>query len=355
MPSTWSAVECRLRVLEQIVTDSGVQTASQIEALRDQARIPVGEKSTMNPFEFVLAVLILVFAFTIIRHKMGIPVRSMREMRGEPGDDQENDRLRQQVKQLQEPHQRARADRHRPRVSRRQRRSKRCAIATASKTETRSNESRGTHGGPHRRDRHDRVDRPSEARLGRYRSRRDGFIPQQDSGENAPAARRGRRAQGANQGARADHGREGEQPGQGNRVAPRPLARLGRAGMAGLPALSDMLEEYQLVEAEDRYRLLIDLGRQLEPMPDALKTDATKVRGCSASVWVYPTRERRPAALPRRQQCGDHQGHRRAGADARSRTSPRRRSPRLDVAERARAVRAYPNISAPTARKACPT
>jgi cysteine desulfuration protein SufE len=24
-------------------------------------------------------------------------------------------------------------------------------------------------------------------------------------------------------------------------------------------------------------------------MPEALKTDATKVRGCSASVWVYPT------------------------------------------------------------------
>ena len=58
--------------------------------------------------------------------------------------------------------------------------------------------------------------------------------------------------------------------------------------MAGLPSLSDILEEYQLVEAEDRYRLLIDLGRQLEPMPDALKADATKVRGCSASVWVYP-------------------------------------------------------------------
>jgi cysteine desulfuration protein SufE len=59
--------------------------------------------------------------------------------------------------------------------------------------------------------------------------------------------------------------------------------------MAGLPALSDVLEEYQLVDAEDRYRLLIDLGRQLEPMPEALKTDATKVPGCSASVWVYPT------------------------------------------------------------------
>src|SRR6266404_6726106 len=59
--------------------------------------------------------------------------------------------------------------------------------------------------------------------------------------------------------------------------------------MTGLPPLSEILEEYRLVDAEDRYRLLIDLGRQLEPMPDALKTDATKVRGCAASVWVYPT------------------------------------------------------------------
>jgi hypothetical protein len=56
----------------------------------------------MNPFEFVIAVLFLVFAFTIVRHKMGIPVRSMREMRGEPVNDAENDRLRMQVKQLQE-------------------------------------------------------------------------------------------------------------------------------------------------------------------------------------------------------------------------------------------------------------
>jgi hypothetical protein len=37
--------EARLRVLEQIATDSGVQTAAQIEALRDQARIPSREKA----------------------------------------------------------------------------------------------------------------------------------------------------------------------------------------------------------------------------------------------------------------------------------------------------------------------
>ncbi|MBF6602082.1 MAG: SufE family protein [Sphingorhabdus sp.] len=51
----------------------------------------------------------------------------------------------------------------------------------------------------------------------------------------------------------------------------------------------DLVEEYEFLEADDRYRLLIDLGKELEPMPDALKTDATLVRGCSASVWVYPT------------------------------------------------------------------
>ena len=56
-----------------------------------------------------------------------------------------------------------------------------------------------------------------------------------------------------------------------------------------LPAtLPDALDEFEALEPDERYRLLIDLGRALEAMPDALKTDATLVRGCSASVWVYP-------------------------------------------------------------------
>ena len=54
------------------------------------------------------------------------------------------------------------------------------------------------------------------------------------------------------------------------------------------PSLADVYADYELLDADDRYRLLIDLGRELEPMPDALKTDATLVRGCSAAVWVYP-------------------------------------------------------------------
>ncbi|WP_100260678.1 SufE family protein [Qipengyuania seohaensis] len=54
-------------------------------------------------------------------------------------------------------------------------------------------------------------------------------------------------------------------------------------------SLNDIAEEYDFLEGDERYRLLIELGRDLEPMPDPLKTDATLVRGCSAAVWVYPT------------------------------------------------------------------
>ena len=56
-----------------------------------------------------------------------------------------------------------------------------------------------------------------------------------------------------------------------------------------MPTLDEVREEYEFLDADDRYRLLIDLGRGLEPMPAALKTEATLVPGCSASVWLYPT------------------------------------------------------------------
>jgi cysteine desulfuration protein SufE len=57
-----------------------------------------------------------------------------------------------------------------------------------------------------------------------------------------------------------------------------------------MATLDDVRDEYAFLDPDDRYRLLIDLGRGLDPMPDPLKTDATLVRGCSASVWVYPMR-----------------------------------------------------------------
>jgi len=58
-----------------------------------------------------------------------------------------------------------------------------------------------------------------------------------------------------------------------------------------MATLNDIYEEYDFLGGDDRYRMLIELGRDLPAMPDVLKTDATLVRGCSASVWVYPVED----------------------------------------------------------------
>jgi cysteine desulfuration protein SufE len=51
--------------------------------------------------------------------------------------------------------------------------------------------------------------------------------------------------------------------------------------------LASIKEDFALLDDwEDRYRYVIDLGRTLEPMPEALKTPATKVRGCASQVWI---------------------------------------------------------------------
>ena len=95
-------LEQRVRVLEQIVTDAGAQTATQIEALRQPRVIENGDAKYMNPFEFVLALLVVLLVSRIVMQKMGIRPRSMREMKYGTQDDDETVRLRAQVKQLQD-------------------------------------------------------------------------------------------------------------------------------------------------------------------------------------------------------------------------------------------------------------
>lgn len=52
---------------------------------------------------------------------------------------------------------------------------------------------------------------------------------------------------------------------------------------------AELEEEWEAaLDWDERYALLIDLGRKLPPMDAALKTAATRVPGCSANVWVYP-------------------------------------------------------------------
>jgi len=59
-----------------------------------------------------------------------------------------------------------------------------------------------------------------------------------------------------------------------------------------LPAFADIEADWDAaLDWDERYGLLIDLGRRLAPMDAALKTPATRVPGCSANVWVYPVNE----------------------------------------------------------------
>jgi cysteine desulfuration protein SufE len=51
----------------------------------------------------------------------------------------------------------------------------------------------------------------------------------------------------------------------------------------------DILDTLSFFDSwEDRYKYLIDLGKELPSMPDSDKTDATLVRGCQSQVWVKP-------------------------------------------------------------------
>lgn len=53
----------------------------------------------------------------------------------------------------------------------------------------------------------------------------------------------------------------------------------------------DIRSDFALLDDwEDRYRYVIELGRALPPLPDALRTDANKVRGCASQVWLATTR-----------------------------------------------------------------
>lgn len=53
--------------------------------------------------------------------------------------------------------------------------------------------------------------------------------------------------------------------------------------------LSELIENFALFsDWEERYRYLIDLGRTLPAMDDALKTEENLVKGCTSRVWMQP-------------------------------------------------------------------
>jgi cysteine desulfuration protein SufE len=72
--------------------------------------------------------------------------------------------------------------------------------------------------------------------------------------------------------------------------------------------VDELVENFALLGPwEERYRYLIELGRKLPPMPEAEKTDASKVRGCMSQVWL--TARARPGPPPRLELHGDSDAH----------------------------------------------
>jgi cysteine desulfuration protein SufE len=51
--------------------------------------------------------------------------------------------------------------------------------------------------------------------------------------------------------------------------------------------IDDVIADFELLDDwEDRYRYIIELGRKLEPLPEAAHNEENKVRGCASQVWV---------------------------------------------------------------------
>ncbi|OOY33184.1 SufE family protein [Thioclava sp. F36-6] len=54
-------------------------------------------------------------------------------------------------------------------------------------------------------------------------------------------------------------------------------------------AFEEIAETFEFLDDwEDRYRHVIELGRELPPLDDAVKVPATKVEGCASQVWLLP-------------------------------------------------------------------
>lgn len=55
-------------------------------------------------------------------------------------------------------------------------------------------------------------------------------------------------------------------------------------------AFEQIVEDFEFLDDwEDRYRFVIDEGKTMDPLEDALKVPATKVHGCASQVWLHPT------------------------------------------------------------------
>jgi len=54
-------------------------------------------------------------------------------------------------------------------------------------------------------------------------------------------------------------------------------------------AFEEIVEDFKFLDDwEDRYRHVIDMGKAMEPLEEAMKVEMNKVHGCASQVWLYP-------------------------------------------------------------------
>ncbi len=57
-------------------------------------------------------------------------------------------------------------------------------------------------------------------------------------------------------------------------------------------AFEEVVEDFEFLEDwEDRYRMVIEMGKAMPALPEALKVPATKVEGCASQVWLHTAPE----------------------------------------------------------------
>ena len=75
-------------------------------------------------------------------------------------------------------------------------------------------------------------------------------------------------------------------------------------------AMEDLASEFEMLgDWEERYRYVIDLGRELAPLTEAERNDANKVRGCASQVWLFTTVKPNGSAGPVLSFEGDSDAH----------------------------------------------
>ena len=77
-----------------------------------------------------------------------------------------------------------------------------------------------------------------------------------------------------------------------------------------MTTIDEIIENFAVLDDwDDRYRYVIELGRMLAPLPDAVRTDTNKVQGCASQVWLGTSVAPDGAAGPTLSFVGDSDAH----------------------------------------------